>query len=67
MEKVAKELGIVLIVPIFERQAKGVYRNSAAIIDADGALLGVPAAGIALRAGVAELPRVPVLRSRGSL
>src|SRR5881392_671722 len=41
MQKVAKELGIVLIVPIFERQAKGVYRNSAAIIDADGSLLGV--------------------------
>jgi N-carbamoylputrescine amidase len=41
MQKVAKELGIVLIVPLFERQAKGVYRNSAAIIDADGSLLGV--------------------------
>ena len=27
--------------PIFERQARGVYRNSAAIIDADGSLLGV--------------------------
>jgi N-carbamoylputrescine amidase len=31
----------VLIVPIFEKQARGVYRNSAAIIDADGTLLGV--------------------------
>lgn len=41
MQKVAKELEVVLIVPIFERQAAGVYRNSAAIIDADGALLGV--------------------------
>ena len=41
MAKIAKELAIVLIVPIFERQAKGVYRNSAAIIDADGSLLGV--------------------------
>ena len=41
MQKVAKELGVVLIVPIFERQAKGVYRNSAAIVDADGSLLGV--------------------------
>src|SRR6185503_8132259 len=41
MQKVAKDLGVVLIVPIFERQAKGVYRNSAAIIDADGSLLGV--------------------------
>jgi len=41
MQKVANDLGIVLIVPIFERQAKGVYRNSAAIIDADGTLMGV--------------------------
>src|SRR5215208_5219291 len=41
MLQVAKELGVVLIVPIFERQARGVYRNSAAVIDADGSLLGV--------------------------
>src|SRR6188508_689050 len=41
MQRLAKELGIVLIVPLFERQAAGVYRNSAAIIDADGSLLGV--------------------------
>ena len=41
MQMVAQELGIVLIVPLFERQARGVYRNSAAIIDADGSLLGV--------------------------
>jgi len=41
MQKVAKELGVVLIVPIFEKQARGVYRNSAAIIHADGSLLGV--------------------------
>jgi len=41
MQALAKELGIVLIVPVFEKQARGVYRNSAAIIDADGSLLGV--------------------------
>jgi len=41
MQTVAKELGVVLIVPIFEKQAPGVYRNSAAIIDADGSMLGV--------------------------
>ncbi len=41
MRALAKELGAVLVVPIFEREAAGVYRNSAAIIDADGALLGV--------------------------
>jgi N-carbamoylputrescine amidase len=41
MQKLAKELEVVIIVPIFEKQARGVYRNSAAIIDADGSLLGV--------------------------
>src|SRR5881409_1794638 len=41
MQKLAKELGVVLVVPIFERQAAGLYRNSAAVIDADGSLLGV--------------------------
>jgi len=41
MQKLARELEIVLVVPLFERQARGVYRNSAAIVDADGSLLGV--------------------------
>src|SRR5215212_9932930 len=41
MQALAKELEIVLVVPIFERQASGVYRNSAGIIDADGSLAGV--------------------------
>src|SRR5687767_15191821 len=41
MRAIAKELAVVIIVPIFERQAAGVYRNSAAVIDADGSLLGV--------------------------
>jgi N-carbamoylputrescine amidase len=41
MQALARELEVVLIVPLFERQAAGVYRNSAAIIDADGSLLGV--------------------------
>ncbi len=41
MQKLAEELQVVLIVPLFEKQARGVYRNSAAIIDADGTLLGV--------------------------
>jgi N-carbamoylputrescine amidase len=40
MQRLAHELGLVMIVPIFERQAAGIYRNSAAIIDADGSLLG---------------------------
>ena len=41
MQRLARELAVVLIVPIFERQAAGIYRNSAAVIDADGSLLGV--------------------------
>jgi len=41
MQRLARELAIVIVVPLFERQAAGLYRNSAAIIDADGSLLGV--------------------------
>ena len=41
MQALARELAIVLVVPMYEKQAPGVYRNSAAIVDADGALLGV--------------------------
>jgi N-carbamoylputrescine amidase len=40
LQAVAADLSIVLIAPIFEREAAGVYRNSAAVIDADGRLLG---------------------------
>ncbi|MDH5234303.1 MAG: carbon-nitrogen hydrolase [Gemmatimonadota bacterium] len=39
--KLARELAVVLIVPLYEKQAPGIYRNSATVIDADGALLGV--------------------------
>jgi N-carbamoylputrescine amidase len=39
-QALARDLAIVLVVPIFEREAPGVYRNSAAVIDADGTLLG---------------------------
>jgi N-carbamoylputrescine amidase len=41
MQELARELEIVIVAPIFERQAAGVYRNSAAVIDADGSMLGV--------------------------
>ena len=41
MQAIARELAVAIVVPIFERQTAGIYRNSAAIIDADGALLGV--------------------------
>jgi N-carbamoylputrescine amidase len=41
MQALARELAVAIVVPIFERQAPGLYRNSAAVIDADGSLLGV--------------------------
>jgi N-carbamoylputrescine amidase len=37
---IARELEAVLVVPLFERRAPGVYHNTAAVIDADGAFLG---------------------------
>jgi len=40
LQPVARELEIALIVPVFERRAAGVYHNSAAVLDADGSLLG---------------------------
>jgi N-carbamoylputrescine amidase len=36
----ARELEVVLIVPLFERRAPGIFHNSAAIVDADGSFLG---------------------------
>jgi N-carbamoylputrescine amidase len=41
MRKLAEELGVVIVVPIFEKRGAGVYHNSAAVIDADGTLLGI--------------------------
>ena len=40
MQELAKELAVILVVPLFEREAPGIYRNSAAVIDADGTLMG---------------------------
>src|SRR5436305_9200754 len=37
----AAELGVVIISSLFEKRATGLYHNTAAIIDADGALLGL--------------------------
>lgn len=37
----AKKHGIVIIAPLFERAQNGKYYNSAAVIDADGEVLGV--------------------------
>lgn len=37
----ARKAGVVVIAPVFERRAAGLYHNSAAIIDASGELAGV--------------------------
>ncbi|HYT93981.1 MAG TPA: carbon-nitrogen hydrolase, partial [Gemmataceae bacterium] len=39
--KVARETGTVVIASLFERRAAGVYHNTAAVLDADGSLLGI--------------------------
>ncbi|MCI2237448.1 acyltransferase [Paenibacillus sp. TRM 82003] len=36
----AKELGVVSVLPIYEEQQAGVYYNSAVVVDADGSTLG---------------------------
>ena len=41
MQALARELALVIVVPIFEKRAAGVYHNSAAVVDADGSLVGV--------------------------
>src|SRR5262249_37565212 len=40
MREVAKQRGVVLIVPLYEEDLKSVYYNTAAVIDADGKYLG---------------------------
>ncbi len=37
---IAAQYGMVIVVPIYEREQAGVYYNTAAIIDADGSYLG---------------------------
>ncbi len=41
LSRVAREAGVVVIAPLFERRAAGLYHNTAAVIDADGALKGI--------------------------
>jgi beta-ureidopropionase len=40
MRDVARDNGVVLIVPMYEQEQPGVYYNTAAVIDADGTYLG---------------------------
>jgi N-carbamoylputrescine amidase len=41
MSKLAKKYGVVIVASLFEKRASGLYHNTAAIIDADGSLMGV--------------------------
>ena len=40
MRALAAELGMVIVVPVYEVEQPGVYYNTAAVIDADGSYLG---------------------------
>jgi N-carbamoylputrescine amidase len=40
MQDLARETGMVLVVPIFEKEDDGVFYNTASVIDADGTYLG---------------------------
>ena len=40
LARVAKRLGIVIVAPLFEARGSEVYHNTAAVIDADGTVLG---------------------------
>jgi N-carbamoylputrescine amidase len=41
LSTLAKELQVVIVASLFERRAAGLYHNTAAVIDADGSLLGI--------------------------
>jgi N-carbamoylputrescine amidase len=41
LSALAKELQVVIVASLFERRAAGLYHNTAAVIDADGTLLGI--------------------------
>jgi N-carbamoylputrescine amidase len=39
--RAAREAGVVVVAPVFERRAAGLYHNSAAVIDAGGEIVGL--------------------------
>jgi len=39
--RAAREAGVAVVAPVFERRAAGLYHNSAAVIDADGKIAGL--------------------------
>ncbi|MBI4508261.1 MAG: acyltransferase [Deltaproteobacteria bacterium] len=40
LQPIAAKYGMVIVVPVYEREMAGVYYNTAAVIDADGSYLG---------------------------
>ncbi|MDQ0311605.1 nitrilase-related carbon-nitrogen hydrolase [Kitasatospora herbaricolor] len=40
MQALARELNLVMVVPVYEEEQPGIYYNTAAVIDADGSYLG---------------------------
>lgn len=40
LSKLARELGVVIIASLFEKRTNGIYHNTTAVLDADGAYLG---------------------------
>ena len=40
LEKLAGELGVVIVASLFEKRTQGIYHNTTAVIDADGKYLG---------------------------
>ncbi len=41
MGRIARETGTAVVASLFERRAAGVYHNTAAVLDADGTLVGI--------------------------
>lgn len=39
--RVAKELGVVIVLSLFEKRAAGLYHNTAVVLDSDGSIAGV--------------------------
>jgi N-carbamoylputrescine amidase len=39
--ELAKELGIVLVISLFEKRAKGLYHNTAVVLEKDGSVAGI--------------------------
>lgn len=39
--KIARKYGVVVVASLFEKRASGLYHNTAAVIDADGSILGI--------------------------